>query len=183
MAPHICPWWVGYLLSNRLRRIVHNPERILEPYIDTGMHVLDVGCAMGFFSIPMARLVGPAGRVTAVDLSERMLAVLRRRAADAGLSDRIDTVRCDADTIKVTDEADFALTFYMAHEVHDAGNLFSQILAALRPGGKLLLVEPTFHVTEPEFHELVALAQTAGLEFRNGPQIRLSRSALLERPG
>jgi ubiquinone/menaquinone biosynthesis C-methylase UbiE len=182
MTPHTCPCWVGYLLSNRLRRIVHNPERILEPHIDAGMHVLDVGCAMGFFSLPMARLVGPAGRVTAVDLQERMLEVLRRRAADAGLSDRIETVRCDADTIIVTDEVDFALAFYMAHEVNNAGNLFSQILPALRPGGKLLLVEPTFHVTEPEFHELVGQAQAAGLEFSNGPHIRFSRSALLERP-
>ena len=182
MSPHTCPWWFGYVLSNRLRRIVHNPERILEPHIDAGMHVLDVGCAMGFFSIPMARLVGPAGRVTAVDISERMLAVLRTRAADAGMSDRIDTVRCDADTIKVTDKADFALTFYMAHEVNDAGNLFSQIFAALSPGGKLLLVEPTVHVTEPEFKELVGQAQDAGLEFLNGPHVRFSRSALLERP-
>jgi ubiquinone/menaquinone biosynthesis C-methylase UbiE len=162
--------------------MVHNPERILEPHVDAGMHVLDMGCAMGFFSIPMARLVGPAGRVTAVDLQEGMLDVLRRRAAAAGVCDRIDTLRCDPETIEVPGEIDFGLVFYMAHEVDDPGYLFSRLLPALRPGGRLLLVEPAMHVTASEFRELLGCAESAGLESSKGPRIRFSRAALLERP-
>ncbi len=56
MSPHVCPWWGGYFIDNRFRRILHKPEKILDPYVRRGMTVLDFGCGMGFFSIAMARL-------------------------------------------------------------------------------------------------------------------------------
>ena len=59
MANHICPWWVGYLLANPLRRIFENPDKLLAPFVCNGMTVIDYGCGMGFFTIPLARLVGP----------------------------------------------------------------------------------------------------------------------------
>jgi len=57
MAKHTCPWWGGYLIDNRLRRLLHNPERILAAYLQPGMTVMDFGCGMGFFSIAMAGMV------------------------------------------------------------------------------------------------------------------------------
>jgi hypothetical protein len=41
MASHICPWWGGYFIDNRLRRWIHNPEKILVPYVTPGMTALD----------------------------------------------------------------------------------------------------------------------------------------------
>ena len=74
MSLHVCPFWVGYLLLSPVRKLLTNPDRILEPYIRSGMTVLDAGTAMGFFSLPIARLVGESGHVVCVDLQERMVA-------------------------------------------------------------------------------------------------------------
>jgi SAM-dependent methyltransferase len=87
MSTHTCPWWLGCLLVTPLRRLKENPARILAPYLRPGMIVLEPGPAMGFFTLELARLVGPGGRVVAVDLQEKMLAALRRRAQKAGLAE------------------------------------------------------------------------------------------------
>ncbi len=60
MGSHVYPWWGGYFLDNRLRRWLHNPERILAPYVRPGITALDFGCGMGMFAIAMAKLVGEA---------------------------------------------------------------------------------------------------------------------------
>jgi 2-polyprenyl-3-methyl-5-hydroxy-6-metoxy-1,4-benzoquinol methylase len=54
MAEHVCPYWAGYFLANRLRKLLQNPYKILAPYVRPNMTVLDVGSAMGFFSLPLA---------------------------------------------------------------------------------------------------------------------------------
>ena len=89
MAKHVCPWWVGYLLISPIRRWLQDPDKILSPYISEGMTVLDVGPGMGFFTIPAARMVGNSGRVIAVDLQEKMLKSLVKRAEKAGVAGRI----------------------------------------------------------------------------------------------
>ena len=43
MAKHVCPVWVGYLLASPLRKLFHNPKKILGPYVEEGMKVLDIG--------------------------------------------------------------------------------------------------------------------------------------------
>ncbi len=85
----ICPWWLGYLLVNPLRRLFENPDKLLAPYLTPGMTVLDMGCAMGFFTVPAARLIGENGRVLAVDLQPKMISALKRRLARRGLLDRL----------------------------------------------------------------------------------------------
>ena len=66
MAAHVCPPWIGYFLLNPLRKLVENPRGIFEPFVREGMTVLEPGCAMGFFTLPLARMVGPSGRVVAL---------------------------------------------------------------------------------------------------------------------
>jgi hypothetical protein len=64
MAGHgVCPWWVGYLLASPLRRLQYDPAALLAPYVRTGMTVLEPGPGMGFFTLELARRVGPSGRV------------------------------------------------------------------------------------------------------------------------
>jgi ubiquinone/menaquinone biosynthesis C-methylase UbiE len=179
MRPHVCPWWGGYFIDNRLRRLLHKPEEILGPYVRSGMTAMDVGCGMGLFAIAMARLVGPAGRVIAVDLQQKMLDVLRKRAAKAGVGDRIDTRRCQADALEVAEPVDFALAFYSAHEVPDLRRLLGEIHECLRPGGRFLVVEPVGHVSAADFQNLLAMAEDAGLAPGDRPRIRLSRAAVL----
>lgn len=68
MAPSVCPWWVGYLLTSPIRKWFQDPQQILRPFVTEGMIALDIGPGMGFFTLPMARLVGRRGKVIAVDL-------------------------------------------------------------------------------------------------------------------
>ncbi|QTA83790.1 SAM-dependent methyltransferase domain-containing protein [Desulfonema limicola] len=63
MSKRVCPIWIGYLLLNPIIKLYQNPEKILSPYVSEGMTVLDMGCAMGYFSLPLARMVGTGGKV------------------------------------------------------------------------------------------------------------------------
>lgn len=184
MAHRVCPWWIGYMLLNPLRRWGQNPGKVLGPHVTSGMTVLDVGCAMGFFTLELARLVGAEGRVVAVDLQDRMLRTLAKRAARRGVVDRIEPRRCGANDLGIADLAgtvDFALAFAVAHEVPDQAGFLGQIHRALRPGGTLLLSEPVGHIDEQEFRHTVSAAEGAGFDIVDRPTIRRSRSVLLRR--
>ncbi len=181
MADHVCPWWMGYILASPLRKLSQNPEKILGPYVKEGMTVLDVGAGMGFFSIPMARLVGESGRVIAVDMQDRMLKGLESRARKAGLSQRIQLHLCRSDSLDLTDMADFCLAFGVVHELPNATSFLAEVRAVLKPGGKLLLAEPRFHVSEKDFQDSVKLAFEAGFTVAETPVIRWSRAVVLQR--
>jgi SAM-dependent methyltransferase len=148
------------------------------------MQVLDVGSAMGFFSLPLARIVGPSGRVVCVDLQQEMLEALARRAHRAGVLDRIETRLCAADSLHVTDlhdQIDLALLFAVVHEVDDPARLFLEVHHALRPGGRVLFAEPKGHVRQPAFRESLSMAERGGLHQISAPQIPWSHAALLEK--
>jgi ubiquinone/menaquinone biosynthesis C-methylase UbiE len=180
MAQHVCPWWVGYLLVSPIRRWFQNPEKILSPYISEGMTVLDIGPGMGFFTIPAARMVGDTGIVIAVDLQEKMLKSLVKRAEKARVAGRIVTRLCQPDNLGVSDPIDLCLAFNVVHEVPDASALFSQIRAILKPTGRLLLAEPGgWHVSVQNFESTLAKASAVGLKLIGRPRIRRSQSALL----
>ena len=177
----VCPWWLIWSFDNPLRRLIQDPERILSGLVSPGDVAADIGCGMGYFTIPLARLVGAAGRVLAIDLQERMLAGVRRRAERAGLGERIQLCRATPASLGAEVPADFALTFWMVHEVPDQERFFAQIHALLKPGGSWLLAEPPMHVTAASFAKSLATAEAAGFTAAAPPRIRLSRAALLRR--
>lgn len=183
MSHGVCPWWLGYLLASPLRRLLQDPGEILKPYVEEGMTVLDVGCGMGFFSLPLAKLAGEKGRVVCIDLQEKMIKGLLGRAKKAGLTDRIDARVCSQSSLGVSDLAgkiDFALAFALVHEVPDKDTLFSEIHRAMKPAGNFLLAEPSGHVSKSEFESTVSLAQRCGFELINDPEIRRSHAVLLK---
>ena len=179
MAEHVCPWWGGYFIDNPLRRLLHNPEKILEPYVKPGTTVMDFGCGMGLFSIAMAKMVGHEGKVIAVDLQQKMLDVLVKRAKKSGVAERITTHRCETGSIGLTEPVDFALAFYSAHEVPNLRRLLDEIHGCLRPTGKLLVVEPKGHVGPKDFEAMLSLAEDIGFRVQERPHVRLSRAAVL----
>jgi len=179
MQHHTCPWWMGYALANPFRRILHDPEKILAPFVREGMTVLDLGSGMGFFSLAMAKLVGAKGEVICVDLQQEMLDALHKRA---GFSERIRLQRAAQDDIGVTGPVDFALAFWMAHEVADVRKFLGQVFAALKQSGSVLLVEPRIHVTAREFQRIITHARDAGFTVEEeAPPVRISRSAILRK--
>lgn len=180
----VCPVWVGYLLANPIRAFFQNPQRILTPYVSSGMSVLEVGPAMGFFTLPLARLVGPSGRVICVEIQEKMLRALMRRARRANLADRIETRVCDSESLRVADLAlqmDFVLAFAVIHEVGKATRFFQEVQSVLKPRGRVLVAEPKGHVSEPDFRETLAVAAHNGLAKIDSLKIWRSHAAILER--
>lgn len=182
--PHrVCPWWIGYFLASPLRRLSQDPVAVLSPYVREGMTVLEPGPGMGFFTVELARMVGPSGRVVVVDIQPKMLASLRRRLAKRGLLDRVEVRLVKPESLGVADLAgavDFVLAFAMVHEIPDPAGFFREAAATLRPGGRLLLAEPLGHVKMPDFEKELQDAAAAGLTIADRPQVRRSHAALLQ---
>lgn len=180
-SQRVCPASHAGWFSTPLRRLLQNPERILRGLVSEGDTVIDLGAGPGFFALPLARMVGERGAVIAVDPQPQMLERLRQRAERAGLAGRIRLHACKADALELRAEADFALAFYMLHEVPRAEAFLEEVHGTLRPGGKLLLVEPRGHVSASDFQRSVALATKAGMDVLSEPRLAFSRAVLLAR--
>ena len=181
---HTCPWWLGFGLASPLRRLSYNPRSLLRSYVRPGMTVLEPGPGMGFFTLDLARLVGPGGRVIVVDVQRQMLQGLRRRAERRGLASRIELRLADATEMPVDDLkgcVDFVLAFAMVHELSDPTRFFAAIRQALRPEGAVLVSEPVWHVKAADYQRSLRFALEAGFSIRAEPRIRGNRSALLVR--
>ena len=184
MPFRVCPWWLGYLLASPLRRLLQDPRNLLGPYVREGMTVLEPGPGMGFFTLELARLVGPAGRVVAVDIQDRMLASLRRRAARAGLLERIDVRLSPAETLGIADLAgavDFTPAIAVVHELLGVEPFFEEVAKATKQGGGLLLAEPTGHVKAANFEAQLQTAASAGFVLEARPSIPRSHAAFLRK--
>ncbi len=177
----VCPWWLCFTFDNPLRRLLHNPEIVLSPYIQPGYNVIDVGAGMGYFSIPLAKLVGLSGHVTAVAVQTQMLSVLSKRAKRSGVAASISTYLATPEYLGNHAAADFILAFWVVHEVPDQEKLLRQIHALLKPNGLFLFVEPIVHVSRHYFLRTLQTAKSVGFSITEYPDIRISHSALLLR--
>jgi 2-polyprenyl-3-methyl-5-hydroxy-6-metoxy-1,4-benzoquinol methylase len=174
-SDRVCPASRSDSLDSWLRRKVHDPEKILHDYIKEGSIVMDIGCGPGFFSIPMAGMVGETGKVIAVDLQEEMLQKLKVKASKKNLQDRIIYHNCTADDIGINEKVDFVLTFWMVHEVRNTDNFFIQIAKTMKPGSHYMLVEPKLHVPLNRYNEIVSSAVKAGLKPFSNLKVGFSR--------
>ena len=184
MTHRVCPWWLGYWLISPLRKYWQDPQKILTPYVREGMTVLEPGPGMGYFTLEIARLVGPSGRVVAVDVQSKMLDRLKRRAAKAGLLERVDARMSPADSMglaQLNGSVDFSFAFAVVHEFPDAGRFFAEVAAASKPGATVLVAEPSGHVKAAAFDAELQAAAAAGLSFVERPHIRRSHAALFKK--
>jgi ubiquinone/menaquinone biosynthesis C-methylase UbiE len=169
-----------------LRKLLENPKKILGPFVEEGMTVLEPGPAMGFFTLPLARMVGPRGKVVVVEVQQKMLDVLEKRARKNGLLERIDSRLAkdgDMGLSNIFGRVDFATAIHVVHEVPDASAFFKEVFASLKPGGRLLVVEPKGHVTPEAFARTINAAKEAGFTIDDPPGKIPGRSALLSKPG
>ena len=178
---HICPVEHAGSLDLKIRRWVQNPHKILSPYIEEGMTVMDFGCGPGFFTIDMAKLAGRSGRVMAVDLQRGMLEKLKKKISGTEFEERITLHLCETDKIGLTELFDFILAFYMIHELPDPGGFFKEVVSLLTAKGRLLIVEPPFHVSKSAFEEMIRSARNAGLFPVERPKVAFSKSVLLKK--
>lgn len=180
---HVCPWWLGYTFILPVRKFQHDPEKILGPYIKHGMTVMDYGCAMGYFSIPLAKMVGSKGTVYCVDIQEKMLTQLQKRASKYEVSSIIRPLQVgkDYNVSELQGKLDFTLIFAVVHEVPDKKQLFNDIYNMLKPGGKVLFAEPKGHVTPADFDKSLQLAKAAGLKVQGEKPMKKGLCAFLEK--
>jgi ubiquinone/menaquinone biosynthesis C-methylase UbiE len=139
---------------------------------------------MGFFSLPLAHMVHKHGRVICVDVQDKMLKTLERRAAKAGLTESIETRICYGDSLGVDDlkeEVNFALAFAVVHEVPDVDHFFSNVYRTLKPTGMFLVAEPKGHVSKKDFEKTVSIAEKRGFIVHSSPQIWRSHTMMLKK--
>jgi ubiquinone/menaquinone biosynthesis C-methylase UbiE len=105
------------------------------------MSVADVGCGPGVFTLPAAEIVGPAGRVYAIDISPEMLRVVREKARDSRFNN-IETVLAEESAIPLPEaSAQFVLAAFVLHEAVLPEAFARELARILAPGGHLLLLE------------------------------------------
>ena len=135
-----------------------------------GATACDVGAGPGYFTLRLARAVGPSGRVYGVDVDPRMTRLLGERAAAAGLANVIPLLAPEGDGLP-PEPCDLILLVNAFHHFPDGPGYLARLAGALAPGGRLALVE--FHegdlpVGPPPEHRVTraaidAAARAAGL--------------------
>jgi ubiquinone/menaquinone biosynthesis C-methylase UbiE len=174
----VCPVWLSSFLNNKFRTFVHNPQKIAGDYVKSGQTVADIGCGPGFFSVAFAEMVGEAGRVWSVDLQPEMLAKVKVVAERRHLQPRIVLHQCQEDSLNIEGKVDFALGFWMVHEVPNAGKFFADIVSILKPNGLFMLIEPKVHTSATKFQAEITAACEAGLKPCKELKVRISRGML-----
>jgi ubiquinone/menaquinone biosynthesis C-methylase UbiE len=167
-------------LDNSARKFLQNPDKILKPYIQPGMIVLDVGCGPGFFSIEIAKLLNGSGKVIAADLQQGMLDIIHEKIKGTKIEYIIELHKCEEEKIGISEPVDFIFACMMVHEGPNASKLFNEFKQNLKPNGTVLIAEPKFHVSKKSFEEMIEKLNKIGFEIIDKPKITLCRSILIK---
>jgi 2-polyprenyl-3-methyl-5-hydroxy-6-metoxy-1,4-benzoquinol methylase len=146
------------------------------------MTVLDIGFGSGYFSLGMARMVGPDGLVVCVETEYDKIESLKLKAADSGLAERIDPRICSDSSLAVDDlsgQIDFSLAFFVVHHATDVATLMAGTQKALKLGGKFLIVEPSHHASASYCEAVESAAGQAGLSVVGHPKFIRTWAVLL----
>ena len=174
----VAKWHHLLLYPDWFRRLHQRPGKFLGELVKPGMTVADIGCGLGFYTIEMAKMIGEKGKVVAVDFQPEMLRFTERKVSKAAVSERVEVVQCTQGDIIISEQVDFALSMWVAHEIPDRDRFFRQIRDILRPEGKFLLAEPKFHVGKELYKAICDDAEGAGLKKTAEPRVGGSRAAL-----
>ena len=124
------------------REAEEQPEAMLDALkIQPGATVADIGAGAGYTSLRLARRVGPNGTVLATDIQPQMLAMLRENARIAGVKN-IKPVRATQTDVNLPEAGvDLAIMVDVYHEASNPDALLAGLKQALKPGGRLVLIE------------------------------------------
>ncbi|MBU4318328.1 MAG: methyltransferase domain-containing protein [Proteobacteria bacterium] len=161
-----CPVWLAWLveMDNPFTRINRAAVIVDNLGIETGMVVLDFGCGPGRLTVPIARLVGDQGEVTAVDIQPGMLKLAREKAQAENLTN-IRFIQTGINEGKLDrNRFDRALLVTVLGEIPNREEALTEIYFALKPGGILSITELIF---DPHFQSrktVIRLADAAGFQ-------------------
>lgn len=129
-------------LERSERESEESPEKALDALdLQKGMAVADVGAGTGYFSLRMARRVGPEGKVYANDVQPEMLDKLRANAAKAKVANVETVLGSEADPKLPANTLDLVLLVDVYHEFSQPQEMLQHIRASLKPTGRLVLLE------------------------------------------
>lgn len=129
-------------LDNEWRRQILPPLDVLEKLGLTPSDIVaDIGCGIGYFSIPAAEILKEGNKIFALDTSQEMLAEVEKRARVANLSNVV-IIKTEEYNLKIPDESvSFALLVNVLHEIGDKNKFIEEIKRILKVGGKLAIIE------------------------------------------
>lgn len=160
-SPLPCPSWLGWIVErdNPLFKVNSAREIIPHLHLQAGMKVLDLGCGPGRLTIPIAKLVGPSGRVTAFDLQEQMLRRVRKKAEREKLAN-IEFIPGAVGEGKLgKDRFERVLLVTVLGEIPEKQAALHEIFACLKPGGLLSITEV---IADPHFLTRRKVRQVVG---------------------
>jgi ubiquinone/menaquinone biosynthesis C-methylase UbiE len=172
MARHFDPNHFERLDSPERQRAV-SPERLLRKLgLKRGMVFVDVGAGTGFFSLPAAALVGPLGKVHALDVEPLMLEKLRAKVPPPW----VEPARCGEERLPLGDGvADLVFACFVLHEAEAPADSLKEMGRVAKPRVPIVVVEwakrrqpegPPF-AERLHHHKTEALYLEAGLCFRS----------------
>jgi ubiquinone/menaquinone biosynthesis C-methylase UbiE len=160
-----CPYSWRWMLDNLPRRVVHPLRSTVDGFhIDKGQTVLELGPGCGYFSVEVARRVGPEGRVVCVDIQPEMIEALRRRLLRKGVANALPVVG-DALGLPLADRSvDCAFLVTVLGEVPDRAKALVELRRVLRAGGILSITE-TLPDPDYQFPDVVCdLCRASGFQ-------------------
>jgi ubiquinone/menaquinone biosynthesis C-methylase UbiE len=131
------------------QQVLENPDRVAALQVDkvvaslgltAGMRVADLGAGTGVFTVPLARAVGPGGKVFAIDIDPALLAIVREKAV-AGQLSNIQTVVAGETDPQVPGPVDLIFLADTLHHLPNQGTYVKQFSRLLRPGGRVSIIE------------------------------------------
>src|SRR5262249_4269549 len=118
------------------------PARLVEILkLKPGEVVADVGAGSGYLSFRLAEKVGPTGKVLAVDIQPEMLAIIRQKMKDKGVTNVVPVLGAISDPKLPAAGVDMIILVDVYHELSHPYEMTEAMVKALKPGGRLVFVE------------------------------------------
>jgi ubiquinone/menaquinone biosynthesis C-methylase UbiE len=128
----------GFHYEEKQRRKWQNPEKILaEIGLKSGSTFIDLGCGEGFFTIPACRIVGKNGKVFALDVDEKAIALLLEKAQKVGLTNLVTRVGSAEETVFCESCADIVFFGIVLHDFQRLPKVLENAKRMLKPKGLL----------------------------------------------
>ena len=129
-------------LDRRERELEEDPDLAMRLIrVQRGSTVADLGAGSGYFTVRLARAVGTAGKVYAVDIQQGMLDLLQRAVTRQRLTNVIPVLAVENDPRLPAESLDLALMVDVYHELSSPQVTLAHLKRALKPGGRLVLLE------------------------------------------
>ena len=129
-------------LVRQSRNDEENPAKLLKTLkIESGQTICDFGCGNGYYTLQLAKLVGPRGSVFAVDIQPEMLKLLAERAGPRGFDNVKTVLATTREPGLPRAKFDLVLMVDVYHELSDPPAVLAAIRSSLKPKGRIAIVE------------------------------------------